>query len=652
MSQKSSSSSHGVSFGVAGLMVTLGIVYGDIGTSPLYVFKAILLGMREGGAIQNEYIYGAISCIIWTLTLQTTLKYVVLTLRADNNGEGGIFSLFALIRRKAKWAYILAILGGSTLLADGIITPSITVVSAIEGLKILDPNIMVVPIAIGIIAAIFFMQRFGTSVLGKSFGPIMFFWFSMLLILGFSSMIKHTEVLKSFNPYYAYKLLSEFPGGFLLLGAVFLCTTGAEALYSDLGHCGVKNIRISWIFVKLTLIINYLGQGAWIISNKANITPDTNPFFELMPQWFLLSGIIVSTAAAIIASQALISGSFTLIGEAISLDFWPKVKINYPTTVKGQLYIPSINSFLFVSCFFVVIYFKESSKMEAAYGLSITFTMLMTTLLLSLYLVLKRVNKILILFLILTYLTIEGSFLIANLNKFMHGGYVTIFIAGILFLVMYIWYNGRKIKHRFTEFQDLDNYLPIIRDVSRDATIPKYATNLVYLTRANHHSQLEQKILYSILNKQPKRADIYWFLHVHVVDEPYKMEYKVKELIDGTMFRIDFIIGFRVQPRLNYFFRQVCDEMVKNKEVDLTSRYYSLKKNGYLGDFKFVIIDRIQNYDFDFNATEQMIMDIYSILKVIGISEIRAYGLDTSNVIIEKVPLLMPIDNGPKLNRL
>lgn len=623
----------------AGLLITLGIVYGDIGTSPLYVLKAII----AGSSVLNEInIFGAISCVIWTLTLQSTVKYIIITLRADNKGEGGIFSLFALIRKRAKWAYIFAIIGGCSLLADGIITPSITVTSAIEGLRIFSSEVKVIPIVVIIISFLFFIQKFGAKFLGKSFGPMMFIWFLMLAVLGISQIITYPTIFHAFNPYYAYKFLVDNPNGFLLLGAIFLCTTGAEALYSDLGHCGIKNIRITWIFVKTALILNYLGQGAWILSNSEGLVRASNPFFAIMPSWFLITGIIIATIAAIIASQALISGSYTLISEAISLNFWPKIKIKYPTDVKGQMYISSINWMLYFSCLFVIFYFNgESSNMEAAYGLSITITMLMTTILLGAFLHHHHIPKYLVAIFLLIYLSIEGAFLIANLNKFIHGGWVSLFIASMLFVVMYIWFHGRRIKNSFIEFVNIDKHLEVLKSLHSDESIPKCSTNLVYITRADKKSEIESKILYSIFNKQPKRADVYWLVHVAIVDEPFEMSYKVNQLIPRILYRVDLNLGFKIQPRVNLYFKQVIQEMEMNNEIDISSHYHSLRHFNIKADFKFIIIDRIQNYDFDFAPFKQFVMDMYSFIKKFGISEVRSLGLDTSNVLIEQVPLII-----------
>ena len=638
-------SSHGhiSKLSATGLLVTIGIVYGDIGTSPLYVLRAIIAG---SSVINEVNIFGAISCVIWTLTFQSTIKYIIITLRADNKGEGGVFSLFALIRKRAKWAYVLAIIGGCTLLADGIITPAITVTSAIEGLKIISPKINVIPIVLIIITALFFVQKFGTKLIGKSFGPIMFIWFFMLGLLGLLQIINYPEIFNAFNPYYAYKFLIENPNGFILLGAVFLCTTGADALYSDLGHCGIKNIRMTWIYVKTTLILNYLGQGAWILTNNESVVRSTNPFFAIMPSWFLITGIIIATIAAIIAGQALITGAYTLISEAISLNFWPKIKIKYPTNIKGQMYIPSINWIIYIGCIFVILHFRESANMEAAYGLAITITMLMTTLLMSVYLHYLHIPKYIISVFLLIYLSIEGSFLIANLNKFIYGGWVSLLIASILFIVMYVWFHGRKIKNSFIEFVHIQKYLDVLKSLHNDESIPKYSTNLVYITRAKRKTEIESKIMFSIFNKQPKRADVYWLIHVDIVDEPYEMSYTVNQLIPKILYRIDLKLGFKVQPRVNLYFRQVIEEMAKNNEIDLSSHYHSLRQYNIMADFRFVIIDRIQNYDFDFSPFKQFLMNLYSFVKQFGITEVRSLGLDTSNVIIEQVPLM--IDNKAK----
>lgn len=634
---------------VAGLLIALGIIYGDIGTSPLYVLNAITSGKK----IDEYLVIGSLSLIIWTLTLQTTIKYVILTLNADNKGEGGIFSLYALVRRRKKWLVLPAMIGGAALLADGMITPPISVSSAVEGLKQVPvlssiSQTTIVYIVIGILTVLFFIQQFGTAFIGKFFGPIMTFWFIMLAALGMIHLFDDFSVLKAFSPHYGIQLLIDYPKGFYILGAVFLCTTGAEALYSDLGHCGKWNIRYSWIFVKTCLIINYLGQGAWLISHHSGevITSDMisagfNPFYGIMPGWFLYFGITIATSAAIIASQALISGSFTLISEAMRLNLWPKLKIVYPTEARGQLFIPAINGLLFFGCLGIVIYFQKAANMEAAYGLAITICMIATSILFANYLVIKRVKPVLIYLYLIVFLSIEISFLVANSEKFPHGGYVALVVAGLLFLVMYVWFKARKIKNRYVEFVRLEHYISKMQELSNDRSVPKYSTHLVYLTSADNPREIEHKIIYSILNKKPKRADIYWFVHVDTLDDPYTSEYKVEHVIPNDIIRIDFRLGFRIAPRINLMFRKVVEDLVANKEVNVISRYESLASNNIVGDFQFMVMEKYISQDNELPIVERLIMKLHFWLKDISLSEERGFGLDASNVTVEKFPLIV-----------
>jgi KUP system potassium uptake protein len=637
----------------AGLLVALGIIYGDIGTSPLYVFDEII----HNKPISEFLVLGSLSCIIWTLTLQTTIKYVILTLKADNRGEGGIFSLYTLVRRRRKWLVLPAMIGGAALLADGMITPPISVTSAIEGLRITDAfshieQSTIVYIVIGILVILFFMQQFGTNSIGKLFGPIMFVWFLMLAILGLMHISEEWSVFKAFNPFYAAKFLSQYPGGFWLLGAVFLCTTGAEALYSDLGHCGRGNIRISWILVKSCLLITYLGQGAWLLQNQMGQVFTGKTFYALMPGWFLIPGIVIATSAAIIASQALISGSFTLISEAIRLNLWPKMKIVYPTEAKGQLFVPGINTLLFVGCCGIVLYFKTSGAMGAAYGLAITLCMLATTILVANFMVLHRVNPFLIYVFLTVFLLIELSFLVANLNKFSHGGYVTLIVGGALFFVMYVWYRARKIKNRYVEFVRMEEYIPKLEELSNDTSVPKYATHLVYLTSANNPKEIEHKIIYSILSRKPKRADIYWFIHVDTMDDPYTCEYSVEHIIPNDIIRVELRLGFRMQPRINLMFKKVVEDLVNNREVNVTSRYESQQRNNVVGDFKFIVLEKFLSQDNELPIFERIIMKLYFWLKEVSLSEERGFGLEQSMVKVEKFPLIISPVSNLKLRRI
>lgn len=633
---------------LGGIMVTLGIIFGDIGTSPLYVMQAIL----GESVINKDLVLGSLSLIFWTLTLQTTLKYVIFILRADNRGEGGILALYALVRRHAKWLTIPAIIGAATLLADGIITPPISIAGAIEGLQIKYPNIETVPIIIFILIVLFLIQSLGTNVIGKAFGPIMLIWFSMLAILGIIHIQQDPSIFRALNPYYAYNMLVHQPQGFWLLGSVFLCTTGAEALYSDLGHCGKQNIRVSWIFVKICLLLNYFGQGAWAISQAGSHLDGRKPFYELMPDWFLYPGILIATCAAIIASQALITGSYTLISEAIRLSFWPKVKLNYPSDKKGQLYIPSINWILLLGCIGIVLYFKKSSNMEYAYGLAITLTMLMTTILATIYLITHKYNKFLIGLFLLVYVSIEGSFLAANIIKIAHGGWVSLVLASVVIFIMFVWFNAKKIKAKFTQFVKLDKYIPGLKELSIDKTVPQYATHLIYMSNANRVNEIEDKVMYSIFEKRPKRADLYWFIHVDITDEPYTQKYKVDIIVPDDVIKVNFKLGFRVDQKINLFFRKVVEDLVASGEVDITSRYESLSKKNVTGDFRFVVLEKYLSYDNSLPFLQKVIMETYFFIKQFTTPEHKWFGLDASNIKVEKVPLVIRANKEIKLERI
>ncbi len=620
----------------ASLLVALGIIYGDIGTSPLYVFKSII-GERE---ISEILVYGAISCVFWTLTFQTTFKYIILTLMADNHGEGGVFSLYALVRRFGKNLIIPTILGATTLLADGIITPPISVASAVEGLEIVVPHLPTVPIVIVILSLLFFFQRFGTQKVGSAFGPMMVVWFTMLFTLGISQIIKHPEVLKAINPYYAYELLAKYPQGFWLLGAIFLCTTGAEALYSDLGHCGRENIRISWIFVKICLLVNYLGQAAWVLNQGESVLSGRNPFYEIMPDWFLIPGVIIATAATVIASQALISGSYTLISEAISMNFWPRVTVRNPTELKGQIYIPSVNNILWIGCVMMILYFQSSSNMEAAYGFSITVAMIMTTILLAYFMrYIKKWNPWIIGVILIVFIVIEGSFFITNVAKIKER-WMFLFFEVFIFLVMYVWYKARKINNKLVNFIDLRHYISRITELSGDENIPKFSTHLVYLSKADRKNHIEEKIVKSIFSKKPKRADVYWFVHINRTDEPYTLNYEVSELLDDKIIKIDINTGFRVQPRVELYFKKIVQDLVERKELNLHIRPDGSTKYNPEPDFKFVVIEKFLSVENEFSVKEGILLNSYFFLKRMSLSDEKAFGLDKSDVEVEYTPLV------------
>ncbi len=622
----------------ATLLVTLGIVFGDIGTSPLYVMSAIF----GKNVITTELVLGGLSCIFWTLSLQATFKYVWLTLRADNHGEGGVLSLYSLIKRTAPQGMIyVAMIGCAALLADGMITPAISLTASVEGLRSLTDNVPVLPIVIIILVGLFTFQQFGTDKIGKFFGPVMLVWFSMLMILGLAAMGQNLDVLKAVNPVYAYNVLTSHPGAWVIVGAVFLSVTGAEAMYADLGHVGKTNIRITWIFVKAALLINYFGQGAWAIENmNGQMLNGLNPFFELMPRWFVGTGVVIAAGASIVASQALISGSFSLINEAVKLETWFRVQILYPSKHRQQIFIPMINHILFVGSVTIVLYFQTSLAMEAVYGMALNFTMLSTTLLLIFFLRKKlHWDWIRIVGITALFLAIEISFLAANVHKLAHGAGFTMALMVFFILVMVIHYLAKHVLLRKKKFVDIHQYEDIITDVSNDLAIPKYATNIVYLTSAYSVHRMEKQILKSIYQKQPKRADAYWLLHFNETEVPFQQEYDFYEIIKGKIYRLDFTLGYKVKPNVREMFSNAIEELSKKGIIDLKNRYESLRKHNVSADFLFIVMRNTFNLDSDSPISEVFLLNAYSLLQKIEEPPEQYLGIDRNSLLVEFIAL-------------
>ena len=650
---------------LGGVLVTLGVVYGDIGTSPLYVMKSVLQGNGGLENVSENFILGTLSLVFWTVTILTTIKYVFITLKADNKGEGGIFSLFTLVRNQSKWLVIPAMIGGSALLADGMLTPAVTVTSAVEGLKLLpvfkdlfgnnQGNIVI--LVIFIICILFFIQHSGTEFIGKLFGPIMFLWFSSLAVFGIINLAGNLSLLRALSPYYAINILFSDDNklGFFILGSIFLCSTGAEALYSDLGHVGRKNIYFTWPYVKLSLLLNYFGQGAWILSAKNipahAVLEDINPFYQMIPSGFLIYGIIISTFAAIIASQALISGSFTLVSEAIKLNLFPKLHTLYPSSLKGQLYIPAINRILCIVCIGIVLHFQSSDKMEAAYGLAITVTMLMTTILLFNYMRKKKTPIVLAVIMLVFFMTFEISFFIANIIKFFHGGFVAVIIAISILFIMYIWYRSHIIKMRFRDMVPIENYIKQLNQLRHDPDVPKYASNLVCLTNCPDTKKIERKIMYFLLDKRPKKADVYWFVNVYVTDEPYQADYIVEKYNTSFIVNIQINLGFRIEQNLNVFLRQISTELVNNNEIEHQFNTYSIIPNRKLGDFRFVFIEEVLSNQSSLSNWDSFLLRTKFFIQKFTVSPSNWFGLDTSDVYIEKVPMIIGHSNRTVLKR-
>ncbi len=631
---------HAIPLSGAGLLITLGIIFGDIGTSPIYTFRFIV----DEHAIDETLIFGGLSCVFWTLTAITTIKYVYLALNANNKGEGGIFALYALVRRyKAGWVIFPAVIGCATLIADGFITPAISVTSAVEGLRSLNPDITretIIAIVIAILVLLFIFQQFGSEIVGRAFGPVMFVWFSFIGVMGAIHLVESPQVLKALNPVYGYELLVKYPGGFWILGAVFLCTTGAEAMYSDLGHVGKSNIRVAWPFVKVALLLSYFGQGAYLLQHNGEYLGERIPFFQIIPEGVLVFGVVISMLATVIASQALISGTFTLVNEAMKLKLWPASRVRYPSQVKGQIYLPAINWILLTGCILVVAVFDgQSEKMEGAYGLAMTVDMLMTTSLLIFYFSVTKKSTFRSAALGIVFFSIEIAFLVSNLNKFSHGGWFTFIIATLFFMMMYVLLRARRLRERHTEFVDLKHYVGMIQDLQADTTVPKEATNLVYLAMADTKRYIDSNIIYSIFKKRPKRADVYWFVHVDTVDSPFTSKYVVDTIIPRRCFFIRIKLGFKTDHRVNLIFNKIIHEMADAGEIDLTSPYPALHKYSMMADFKFIILHSWASSDSEISNFERLIIQSYRVIKKYSLSTEEHYGIEAANLEVEKVPI-------------
>ncbi|MDK7583020.1 KUP/HAK/KT family potassium transporter [Lactobacillus crispatus] len=652
----------------AGLLIAIGIVYGDIGTSPLYVMKSIVEGNGGIGNVNRDFIIGSISLVLWTVTLLTTLQTVIIALKATNHGEGGIFALYTLVRKRAKWLVLPALIGGAAILADGTLTPAVTVTTAIEGLKGLNfgGNVpvstqnMVIAITVVILLVLFSIQKMGTSIIGKAFGPIMFLWFTFLGVMGVMNMVGDWSILQAINPIYAIRLLvSPYnKAGIFILGSIFLATTGAEALYSDVGHVGKSNIIGSWPFVFVCLSLNYFGQGVWILNNPTYRPADggvLNPFFEMIPANIRLFAIILATIAAVIAAQALITGSFTLVAEASGLKFLPRMNINYPSNEKGQIYIPSINKGICVATIAIVLYFQTSAHMEAAYGLSITISMLMTTILLYEWLVMKKVNTVWNWIFLIFFGVLDIMFMISSLTKFTHGGYVSLFIAGAIGFIMYVWYYGNKVRDKRearNAYVRLDEYTDMLTNLSHDENYPTYATNLVYMANVKYNKFIKREILYSILDKRPKRAKAYWFVTVNVTNEPFTAEYAVNTYGTKNVINIQLYLGFKKQTSVNVYIRQIVHDLIADGTIEPQPQEYTTSPGRDVGDFSFVIVNDVISPQTQLVGYEKWLVEARVRLQNLSSNPASWFGLEYADTVIERVPLILGRPNPSYIKRI
>ena len=636
-------------------LVALGIVYGDIGTSPMYVMKSIVEGNGGLAYVDEEFIVGSLSLVIWTITLLTTIKHVLIALRADNHGEGGIFALYSLVRDYGKWLIIPTMIGGCTMLADGVLTPAVTVTTAVEGLRSIEAvdvflgegQFVVIVITLAIISLLFMIQRSGTSSIGKMFGPVMMVWFLFLGITGLWLTLGDLSILRAFNPLYAIQVLlsPNNKAGFLILGSVFLCTTGAEALYTDMGHVGRSNIFITWPFVKTCLILNYMGQCVWIIQNHTNPflqnLEDFNPFYVMLPEALRPVAILLSALAAIIASQALISGSYTLVREAAGLDLMPHLNVQYPSETKGQIYIPSVNNILWFCCALVVLYFQSGSRMENAYGLAITISMLMMTVMFCVYIGVVHRHPLAAVVFGLVFFALEGVFFVSSLGKFMVGGYVAIFISLLVLFIMVSWYRGTQIEQAQNIFLQMRDHLGAVNNLQNDETIPLCSHNVVYLVKGDNSEEIDRDILYSILDKEPKRANAYWFISVITTNDPYQKQYEVETFGTDYIFRVNLYLGYKIKPSVNIYLRQVVHDLLASGELPKQNKRHSIYGPSDVGSFKFCMIRKMMPQEGDIDYLDNLLIHAKYLIRRIAGNPFQWYGLETSNILIEYVPLFL-----------
>lgn len=650
-----------------GALITLGIVYGDIGTSPLYVMKALLADLKGNQNLTENYIIGCLSLVFWTLMLMTTVKYVLIALKADNHGEGGIFALYALVRHQKRWLIVPALIGGAALLADGTLTPAVTVTSAIEGLKgvALGKHVWigtqndVIIVTFTILLVLFLIQRFGTSFIGQGFGPVMLLWFSFLAVVGLVNLVADPSVLRALSPHYGLPLLFSPTNkvGIFLLGSVFLATTGAEALYSDMGHVGRRNIYLTWPFVCGALLLNYFGQGAYLIAHLEQIQAQkelVNPFYLVLNDHFYLFGVILATLAAIIASQALITGSFTLVQEAVGLKILPRMKVEHPGLSRSQIYIGGINWMLCVCTTIVLFYFKTSEHMEAAYGLAITLTMLMTTLLLFEYLRARLAHKFWAYLVLIGFGMIELIFLAASLSKFTHGGYVTVLITLLILAMMIFWYFGNRVREKYadrSEMVDLRDYKEMLLELSKDEKEPLFTDNLIILAKVKRNFKVKRELLYSILDKKPKRAKVYWFVTVNTTDEPYSNYYTVDMMGTRNIVNLQLFLGYKMNPSVNLYLYQIVSDLMQKDVIDEQPQKYTTSPGRIVGNFSVLAIQEILSPNTRISPWTRILIAGRIFLQNHSTTPIQWFGLETSEVHIEKVPLFLKKRSVPVIEQ-
>ena len=657
---------HEIPISMGAALVALGVVYGDLGTSPVYMTKAVVSGQGGLEGMSEQAVLGMLSLVIWTLTLITTIKYVLIAMKADNHGEGGIFSLYSMVRRYFKVLAIPAMLGGAAFLADSILTPAVAITSAVEGLRtipvlgqsVFSVQTTLVIISLAIIGVLFLFQQAGTTSIGRLFGPIMTAWFAFIAVAGVVNLTANFSVLRAFNPLYGIEFIlsPDNKAGLAILGSVFLTITGAEALYSDMGHVGRGNIYVTWPIVKVALILNYLGQGAWLIANQGNSdlysAPDLNPFFQMLVPELRPVAVVFGVVAGVIASQALITGAFTLVSEAARLSWMPRMRIFYPSETKGQLYIPFVNVVLWLGTSAVILFFQTSHNMEAAYGLALTVTMLSTTSLLFVYLWKIRGKLPLSILFAVFFGVVEAAFFASSLTKFFHGGYVTVFMALGLLVVMVSWDAGTRIERSQRQRMEIEKLIPSFERLSADESVPLMAENLIYLTSDNEMGRIDRDIVYSIFANRPHRAYAYWIVNIVIANEPYTREYSVDSFGTHCVFRVRIRLGYKVNQHLRAFMRQIMSDMVQTGDLDPQLSPYPDFDARDVGDTRYVILHKVLTPESAVPPRARLAIKIkYTVRKWVG-SPIQWYGLESNAPLVEVMPLFVKQANITPLSRV
>ncbi len=650
-------------------IVTMGVVYGDIGTSPLYLAQSFVSGQGGIRYVDRTSVLGMLSLLFWSITLITTVKYVLIAMRIDNRGEGGIFALYSMVKRFAKWLWIPAMIGGAAFLADSVLTPAVSISSAVEGLKTLRAfeNVFTVnpqltlAITVIIIVILFAVQSRGTERIGRVFGVVVAIWFTFMAVVGIIAIGKDWSIFAALNPWYGLEYLLNLNGanraGLAIMGTVFLATTGAEALYSDMGHVGRGNIYATWPFIFICLIFNYFGQGAWMIRNQSNkalwSAPNVNPFFQTINPTLRYVAVILSVAAGVIASQALITGAFTMVSEATGLNWMPHLQVRYPARTRGQLYIPTVNFVLCAATLVVLMIFQNSERITNAYGLALTVTMITTVVLLMAYMWYAQKRRVLALIFGVVFLAIQSLFFISSLSKFFTGGWFTTILTIVIFTIMYTWDTGTRIERSQRRHMLPEDFLPALNILHKDKSVPLYADNLVYLTSDRELRRLDTDIFYSIFADHPKRAHAWWAVSVQVTDAPYTREYSVENFGTDFLFRVRMRLGFKVNQNVSTYLHQIMHELIDQGTLPPQETIYPKVDNDpQIGTINYVLIHKALMPESKVDVRGALSLRIKYAIRHMAGSPVKWFGLAAFNPRIEVQPLFVQVQPIPPLTQV